>query len=256
MKLYQLVWSPTGGTEKVAKMLADAWQGEVETVDLFRNPEALRGRSFSKEDCCLAVIPSFGGRVPELAAEALSLAEGNGAAAIPVVVYGNRAIDDTLTELVDVLETAGFVNRAAVVAVAEHSIFRQYAAGRPDAEDAAELAQYMQAIQSGLKNGTAKLPEEIPGNRPYKTAGRSSFKPFAADGCVFCGVCAEECPVQAIPADAPDTVDKEKCISCMHCIAACPAGVRANAEPQLSEAAEKMRERFAGRKENALYLAD
>jgi len=254
MKLYALVWSPTGGTENVAKAMLSAWSGETEWIDLFRNPDAASHVTFTKEDVCLAMIPSFGGRVPELAVEALSRAAGCGARAVPVVVYGNRAIDDTLTELFDVLQQAGFCCIAAADAVAEHSIFRQYAAGRPDAEDVAELKGYMQKLENLLLEGAAEPLKELPGNRPYKARGNSSFKPFAAEGCIGCGVCVEECPVGAIPMDAPDTVNAERCISCMHCIAVCPALVRVNPEPQLSTAAEKMRDRFAGRKENHLYL--
>ena len=42
-----------------------------------------------------------------------------------IVVYGNRAYDDTFVELQDVLTGAGFVCIAAVAATAEHSIMRQ-----------------------------------------------------------------------------------------------------------------------------------
>ncbi len=58
--------------------------------------------------------------------------KGNGAKAVAVVVYGNRDYDDTLLELKNVLEENGFVVGAMVAAIAEHSIARNLAAGRPD----------------------------------------------------------------------------------------------------------------------------
>ncbi len=55
-----------------------------------------------------------------------------------IVFYGNRAYDDTFVELQDVLTGAGFVCIAAVAATAEHSIMRQFATGRSDAQDEKE----------------------------------------------------------------------------------------------------------------------
>ena len=42
---------------------------------------------------------------------------------------------------------------AAVAAVAEHAIFRQFATGRPDDEDAKELAEFTRKITAKLENG-------------------------------------------------------------------------------------------------------
>lgn len=47
--------------------------------------------SLEKEDICVVAVPSFGGRVPAIAAERLERIRANGAMAILVVVYGNRA---------------------------------------------------------------------------------------------------------------------------------------------------------------------
>ena len=58
---------------------------------------------------------------------------------ILAAVYGNRAFEDTLLELEDTLVLAGFDCKAAVAAVAEHSIMHQFGQGRPDAEDEKRL---------------------------------------------------------------------------------------------------------------------
>ena len=139
MSNYSIHFSPTGGTKKVADILARALGGVWREVDLCRKNESM---TLTGEDLCLVSIPSYGGRGPAVAVERLRRISGSGARAILVCVYGNREWDDTLTELQDVLEELGFVCAAAVAAVAEHSMFRQYAAGRPDAADAAELAAF------------------------------------------------------------------------------------------------------------------
>ena len=60
---------------------------------------------------------------------------GNGANALLVAVYGNRAIDDCLLELRNILTEQGFKCRAAISAVAEHSMMPKFAANRPDSKD-------------------------------------------------------------------------------------------------------------------------
>lgn len=66
-------------------------------------------------------------------------------------MYGNREWEDTLTELQDTLERLGFRCISAVAAVAEHSIFRQFASGRPDANDKIQLAEFCTLIQERLE---------------------------------------------------------------------------------------------------------
>ena len=139
MSAYNMHFSPTGGTRKVAQILESELRDAYQEIDLCRDVQPMQ---LTSQDVCLISVPSYGGRVPGIALERLKNISANGAKAILVCVYGNREWDDTLTELQDTLESIGFVCAAAVAAVAEHSIFRQFAAGRPDAEDAAELAEF------------------------------------------------------------------------------------------------------------------
>lgn len=147
MKLYNIVFSPTGGTKKVADCLTGALEGDVTTVDLTDSKQDLNAVSLTKEDAAVISVPSYGGRVPAVAAERLGVVHGNGARAILVCVYGNRAYEDTLVELEDAAKQAGFQVIAAVAAIAEHSIARQFAAGRPDAQDIAQLSAFAEQIQ-------------------------------------------------------------------------------------------------------------
>ena len=50
--------------------------------------------------------------------------------------------------------------------------------------------------------------------------------PKATKHCTNCGVCAVECPVQAIDKGNPKKVDEKACISCMRCIKVCPVHAR------------------------------
>lgn len=253
MKLHNIVFSPTGGTKKVADYLIGALEGDVTTVDLTDSKQDFHAVSLTKEDVAVISVPSYGGRVPAVAAERLSRVHGNGARAVLVCVYGNRAYEDTLVELEDIAKQAGFQVIAAVAAVAEHSIVRQFAAGRPDDQDAAQLSDFAKQIQHKLSENNLTEPA-IPGNRPYKKAGGAGLVPKPTKECVRCGVCAQACPVQAIDKDDPKKVDDKACISCMRCIAVCPHTAR-KANPVMLSAVNLMLKKVCSeRKDCELYL--
>lgn len=253
MKLYDIVFSPTGGTKKVADYLTGALEGDVTTVDLTDSKQDFDDISLTKEDVAVISVPSYGGRVPAVAVERLGAVHGNGARAILVCVYGNHAYEDTLVELEDAAKRAGFQVIAAVAAIAEHSIARQFAAGRPDALDAAQLSDFAKQIQRKLSEADSSEPA-IPGNRPYKKAGGAGMVPKPTKECTNCGICAEKCPVQAIDRENPKKVDEKTCISCMRCIAICPQGARKLNPVMLSAASLMLKKVCSERKKCELFL--
>ena len=66
----------------------------------------------------LVVMPVYGGRLPAIAVQRLREIRGNDSPAIAVVVYGNRAYDDALLELRDILTANGFKVVAAAAFIA------------------------------------------------------------------------------------------------------------------------------------------
>lgn len=248
MALYAISFSPTGGTARCAALLC-AGLGNAQTVDITVRSEP---HVFSADDICVVAVPSYAGRVPAAALPRLHTLRGNGARAVAMVVFGNRAVDDALLELRNELDALGFVTVAGVEAVAEHSIVRIFGAGRPDADDAVELLAYGKKIREKLLTGAAVL--ELPGNFPYKPYGSSPMKPTAGNGCDACGLCAKECPVGAIDPAAPQGVDAEICISCMRCISLCPKSARGLPQEALDAAATRMAAVCGGHKPNKLYL--
>ncbi|MBR6708073.1 MAG: flavodoxin family protein, partial [Clostridia bacterium] len=144
---YNIYFSPTGGTRRTADILANAISTDITQVDVTAEHSP---RSFSAEDVCLFAVPSFGGRVPAAAIERIRAMHGQDTKAVLLCVYGNRAYEDTLLELKDALCEQGFLPVAAAAAIAEHSIMRQYAKGRPDAQDKAELLAFAEHIRKAL----------------------------------------------------------------------------------------------------------
>lgn len=141
---------------------------------------------------------------------------------------------------------------AGAAAVAEHSIFREFAAGRPDANDEIQLKDWSSKIKSKLEAGTERAMPFV-GNRPYKKYGAIPMVP-KAKSCQMCGKCVSICPVGAIPADQPNETIAEKCITCMACVATCPMQARALNPVALAGAKAMLKKALEGRKENELFL--
>jgi len=253
MSVYSMYFSPTGGVKKVMDILTEGLSIGRQ-IDLSAADVDYSAYSFRSEDVCLIGVPSFGGRVPFIVLERLRQTRAKGAMAVVVVVFGNRAYDDTLLELKNEAIACGYMVGAAVAAVAEHSIMRQYGEGRPDAQDEAELRQFSKEIAELITNRKSVKDFAVPGSSQYREYGGVPFKPNADKSCTKCGLCAEKCPVQAIPHDNPASLDKEKCISCLRCITICPQNARKLNKAVLFAASQAMKKAFEGRKQNELYL--
>lgn len=254
MNIYEITFSPTGGTQKAADLFAQAFHEEIKTIDLCDSSVDFGKYEFNAEDVCIAAVPSFGGRVPAVAVSRLNQMKGNNARAVLMAVYGNRHYDDTLLELKNALESSGFHCIAAVAALAEHSIMRQFATGRPDAEDEKELTGFAEKVKQALESGSFSDTLTVPGKTPYKEYNGIPLKPKAGKDCSKCGICAEKCPVDAIPADAPNETDEAKCISCMRCISVCPEQARSLNKLMVAATVQKLKKVCSVRKQNELYI--
>ena len=252
MKIHKIIFSPTGGTKRACDYLCEGMDKEQIETDLCLKDDKIMLPRISKDDLAVIAMPVFAGRVPALAVERLRRIEGNNARCVIVAVYGNRAYDDALLEMQDVASGIGFQTIAAVGAIAEHSIARVYAAGRPDDKDRRTLSDFGVEIIKRLENIAEYTPLSLPGNRPYRQGNVGPF-PEAGEGCSACGVCREQCPADAIPENNLRSVNKEKCISCMRCIAVCPSKVR-NVGPVEAMVTEKLKPLCSARKDNELFI--
>jgi len=254
MNITQIVFSPTGGTQKIADIISCADKNSITKIDI--SDPNFDCAEIEKNSIAVIAVPSFGGRVPHAAVERIRKIKGNAAKCIIICVYGNRAYDDTLLELSDTAEESGFIVIAAVAAVAEHSIVRRFACGRPDEKDKKQLEAFAQKIFDKINNGSMEFTSKIsiPGQRPYKEYGGVGFVPKAGKNCAGCGLCAPKCPVSAISKDSIKTADSAKCISCMRCVSLCPHSARQVNKVMLSAASLALKKACSARKENELFM--
>ncbi len=250
MGLYTIIFSPTGTTKKVADTLASAIADHHTEVDLSNN-RSFSDMAFTGEDLCILAVPVYGGRVPCTAANRLKKLSGDQAKAVLVAVYGNRAFEDALVELQDLAESSGFSVVAGVAAVAEHSIVREIAHGRPDNADLQSLRGMGKTIRASL-NRFAAL--ELPGNRPYRVYNPIPIDIEVSENCVRCGSCAAVCPVGAISKENPSLPASSACISCMRCVAVCPIHARQADPEKVAFIQQKIGPACQSRKENQLFL--
>lgn len=248
MNVVEIIFSPTGGTEKVAHILGKQLGDNTVKIDLSDARTDFSQCVINEEDQVLIAMPSFGGRAPAVAIERLKQIAGNGARCTLVCVYGIRAYEDTLVEMEDAAKECGFRVVAAVAAVAEHSILPQYATGRPDASDEKQLADFAAKIAGKDSEITS-----LPGNRPYKKSGGAGLVPKPTKSCIKCGLCAEKCPVQAID-PASFAADSKTCIGCMRCVKQCPKNARKVNGAMVSIAGMAIKKACSVKKENELYL--
>lgn len=269
-RIWAMYWSATGTTKTVvttvAEKMAEKLGLPLEEYD-FTLPGARQGApDFRPEDVVVFGTPTYAGRVPNVLLKYLATVKGDGAAAVPVVTFGNRAFDDSLIELRDILADNGFRPFAAAAFVGEHSFSDTLAAGRPDADDlalAVRFAEQAAARVPALDSDTPVI--EVPGRakenrnyyQPRDRAGNSidirKVKPKTNDQCDNCGICAAACPMGSIdPQDVRQFTGI--CIKCGACIKKCPRGAKYYDDPGYLYHKTELEEGYKRRAEVSLFL--
>ncbi len=269
-RVWAMYWSATGTTKRVVTTIA-AHVAQVLGVPLkeydFTSPAARQGApDFAPETLVIFGTPTYAGRVPNVLLKYLATFEWHGAAAVPVVTFGNRAFDDSLVELRDILAEHGFVPFAAAAFVGEHSFSTTLAAGRPDADDLAQAVEFAAQVAARVQAVDANTPpiavlgrarEERTYYQPRDRAGNPvdirKVKPKTSEACDDCGLCAKLCPMGSInPENVREFIGI--CIKCGACVKKCPKGAKYYDDPGYLYHKTELEEGYRRRAAVSLFL--
>lgn len=250
-------FSPTQTTERVTERIAARLGMNRESVNLTDAKKRRPDYSFTENEAVVVGIPVYGGRVPATAAERLRKLHGRQTPAILVATYGNRAYEDALMELKDILTEQGFRPAAAAAVVTQHSIVHKIAEGRPDKGDLKKLDQFAVQVKAKLEAlpSNYQLPElSVQGKTPYRPYHVMPLKLKVSSSCSECGTCIRKCPVQAISRTDPRVTDEQRCIACMRCVNVCPSGSRKLGTLMQLAITQKLKKVCAARKEPEFFI--
>lgn len=270
-QVHGLCYSATGVTEKVVRFLAEALEKELGMPQAvfhgFRKPdERSADYAFGPGDLVVVGCPTYAGRMPnKIAPDFRARLQGNGALAVAVVTFGNRAFDNSLAELCALLEANGFHTLAAGAFPGRHAFTDVLGEGRPDWDDQRAIQDFAGQIAGKLRELSGlPLPVEVPGDpeAPY-------YIPKGLDGepvkflkakpqtdlgkCCNCGVCARTCPMGAIDlsnvAEVPGT-----CIKCQSCVRKCTHHAKYFDDPAFLSHVAMLEKNFREPKEIEVFL--
>lgn len=270
-QVHGLCYSATGVTEKVVRMLMESLEKELDLPQAvfhgFRKPDERAAEYwFGPGDLVVVGTPTYAGRVPnKILPDLQTRLQGNGALAVPVVTFGNRAYDHSLAELCALLEAKDFHTVAAGAFVGRHAFTDLLGEDRPDWDDRRMLQDFGKKVAAKVQSlettpppvkvtGDPDAPYYIPKGLDGQPAKFLKAKPQTdLSKCCNCGVCARLCPMGAID---PTDVSKVPgiCIKCQCCVRKCTHHAKYFDDPAFLSHVAMLEKNFQEPKENAVFL--
>lgn len=256
-------FSPTGTTKTVVENIGAAIEvPKTVHIDITQPASRLQLLETSPSDLLIVGVPVYMGRVPDLVSGWLKSIFACNTIAVAVVVYGNRAYENALLELNDILITCGCHTIAEGAFVGEHSFSGSElpcSVGRPDYYDISDARNFGSKINDLLHSAMTAdeiNSPQIPGIFPYGGLTKLWDIDFIAvnDECTQCGLCADICPAGAVDWADSRMIDIVKCITCCACIKKCPKNARSMKPGLVRDAAVRISTLYKERKQPEIFI--
>jgi len=269
-RLRAVCYSATGVTDKVVRILAEALAGELSLPLAFQGftkpAERAAALEFNGGELVIVGSPTYAGKLPnKILPDFQTKLRGNGALAVPVVTFGNRAFDNSLAELCAVLEADGFHTIAAGAFPGRHAFTDALGEGRPGLGDRRALQSFAKQIAGKLRGlegppapvkvpGDPAAPYYIPKGLDGEPAKFLKARPRTDPGrCSRCGACVRACPMGAIDPEDPALVPGT-CIKCQSCVRKCTRHAKYFDDPAFLSHVAMLERDFRESKEPEVFL--
>ncbi|MDV4149385.1 EFR1 family ferrodoxin [Clostridium sp. AL.422] len=265
-----IFYSATGNTRKVitriAKNIQEILRVPISYINYTRPQNRQTSYSFGSEELVLFASPTYAGRIPNKMLPYIdSSFLGTNTPVIPIVVYGNRSFDNSLSELTDILSSNGFIPFSAAAIATVHAFSSKIGTNRPDEKDLQQIDSFCKNASEYLLNSKNLLPIEVPGEHPAVTY----YKPLGIDNkpvnflkakpktikelCDNCGACAKACPMSAINF-IDNTLVPGTCIKCQCCVKICHTNAKYFDNESFLSHIRMLEEHYARRSEPSFFL--
>jgi len=244
-KMVMVYSSPAGSTRAVAEMILSVLRAagkEVVVLDLDRPEDRDQGTAVAESlrpgDGLWLGSPVYAYHaLPAVMGFIQGLPECPGVFTVPFVTWGAVTSGTALYEMAESLSAKGCRIAGAAKVAAVHSMMWQQetplGAGRPDKIDGVLLRDWVKKLLGRIRSG--KVSPALMKDLNYQPASvRSTMDEMNLakagamfpgikvneDLCTRCGVCAENCPVQAVTLSPWPTI-ADHCIFCFNCVRLC-----------------------------------
>lgn len=263
-----LYFSATGTTRLMATTLGHSFAQALQCpLSGHRDITPLASRQepidFDSQTLVVVGSPVYAGRVPnKIMPFFRDRIKGHDTPCVVVLTYGNRAYDNALSEMLQLLSANGFIVAGAITQPSQHTFSNLLATGRPDDEDLARAERYASLLSRRLQSGHIGHCLPIPsGELAYYTpltaqgtkANILKVKPQTdLERCNHCGLCAEGCPMGSISHAEPWKVEGI-CIKCHACVKHCPRQAKQFTDPEFLSHTAMILQNFTSHKEAEYY---
>jgi ferredoxin/flavodoxin len=264
MKIIIAYCSPAGSTRHIAEVIEKGFsqrKTRVEMLDLAKNHElsmALDVIKATDQKVCLFIgSPVYRDvAIPPVMNFIDNLPQLEGHYAVPFVTWGQACSGVALWQMSTALMKKGFHIAGAAKVVALHSMMwlanDPAGKGHPDDTDKGRIEEMVATLHARFDSDDVPvLSLEALDYQPQKRAAEIKNKINApwyiipkkvdSEACTQCGICEEECPVDAVALNPYPEFD-QNCIDCFNCIRLCPENAIASSV-SMDQIADHIRDR-------------